>query len=69
MTENLIRKFVNNSCTPSELSEIIRWVNNEALTEEGRNCLLKDWKSFQAGNELTDDEKFSLIFDKIQSKN
>ncbi len=68
MTENLIRKFVNNSCTHSELSEIIRWVNNEAFTEEGRYCILKDWKSFQISNELTDDEKFSLIFDKIQSK-
>lgn len=66
MTEDLIRKFVDNRCTAAELNEVIHWLNTEAHDIEGRNLVLKDWESFQGTEDLAYDERFSLLFDKIQ---
>jgi len=54
MTKETIIKFLNNQCTSAELEEIVRWANTEAFSEEGTHA--------------EDDEKFSLLFDKIQQK-
>jgi transmembrane sensor len=68
MTKETIIKFLNNRCTVAELEEIIRWVNKEALSEEGIQVAFDDWKSFREEENAEDDEKFSVLFDKIQQK-
>jgi transmembrane sensor len=68
MTKETIIKFLNNRCTAAEVEEIIRWVDKEGLSEEGIQLALDDWKSFREEENAGDDEKFSLLFDKIQQK-
>ena len=68
MTKNKIIKFLNNRCTSGELEEIIRWTNTEAFSEEGTRWAFDDWRSYREEGNAEDDEKFSLLFDKIQQK-
>lgn len=68
MTKDTIIKFLNNRCTAAEVEEIIRWVNKEALSEEGIRLAFDDWKFFREEEIAGDDEKFSVLFDKIQQK-
>lgn len=68
MIKNLIIKFLNNSCTDAELNEVIRWVNEDALNENSKKWAIEDWESYQLDEDFGDDEKFSILFDKIQHK-
>jgi ferric-dicitrate binding protein FerR (iron transport regulator) len=68
MTKDTIIRFLNNRCTSAELDEIIRWANTEAFSEESTRLAFDDWKSFREERNGEDDEKFSLLFDKIQQK-
>jgi transmembrane sensor len=68
MTKETIIKFLNNQCTSAELEEIVRWANTEAFSEEGTRLAFDDWKSYREEGSVEDDEKFSLLFDKIQQK-
>lgn len=68
MTKDTLIKFLNNSCTDTELKEVIRWANEDALNENSKKWAIEDWESYQLDEDLGDDEKFSIIFDKIQHK-
>ena len=68
MKKDTIIKFLNNCCTDAELYEVIRWANSEALNEESRAWGLNDWNSYQAEDGSEDDEKFSILFYKIQQR-
>lgn len=68
MTKDTIIKFLNNNCTSAELNEVIRWSSEDALNEDNKKWALEDWNSYQIEEELGDDEKFSILFDKIQYK-
>jgi len=68
MKKELLIKFLNNSCSETELIEVIRWVNTDALGEDGRKLSFDDWNSYQEMSQSDDDEKFNAIFDKIQEK-
>jgi transmembrane sensor len=68
MTKDTIIKFINNRCTDAEVDEIIRWANTEAFREEGTRWAFDDWRSYQVEDNAEDDQKFSLLFDKIQQK-
>src|SRR5680860_577249 len=68
MTKDTIIKFLNNRCTAAELDEVVRWANTEALNKKSKNQAFDEWKSFQVEDNPGDDEKFSNLFDKIQSK-
>lgn len=68
MTKEKIIKFLNNRCTAAEMEEIIRWANEEALSEESTGLAFDDWKSYREEHNVEDDEKFSVLFDKIQQK-
>ncbi len=68
MTKDTIIKFLNNRCTAAELEEVIRWAKTEALNKKSKNWAFDEWKSFQVEDNPGDDEKFSLLFDKIQRK-
>jgi len=68
MTKELLLKFLNNNCTDAELEEVIRWANTKAFNEESRSGVFQDWKSYHPADNLGDDTKFTLLFDKIQQK-
>jgi len=68
MKKELLIKYLNNKCTETELSEVLRWVNTDALNEEGKSWILEDWNSMQETGNFEDDEKFAAIFEKIQEK-
>lgn len=68
MKKELLIKFLNNQCTESELSEALRWINADALNEEGKSWIFENWNSYQESGNLEEDEKFTAIFDKIQEK-
>lgn len=68
MTNEILKKFLNNSCTVAELDEIIQWANKEAYTAEGKSKMLLEWNKYSEEENLMDDEKFSILFDKIQQR-
>lgn len=68
MTKDTIIKFLNNSCTNAELNEVIRWASEDALNEDIKKWAFEDWDSYQLDEDFGDDEKFSILFDKIQHK-
>ncbi len=68
MTKEILIKFLNNSCTAAELDEVYRWVNSEASSKESRNDIFNEWNNYYPEENSEDDEKFSLLFDKIQKK-
>ena len=68
MKKELLIKYLNNRCTETELSEVLRWINADALNEDGRKWIFEDWNSYQQTDNLEEDENFTSIFDKIQEK-
>lgn len=68
MTKDTLIKFFNNNCTDAELDEVIRWANTESLNEESKNWEFDSWENLRVNDTMDDDEKFSLLFDKIQNK-
>jgi ferric-dicitrate binding protein FerR (iron transport regulator) len=68
MKMELLKKFLNNQCTETELNEVLRWINTDALNEDDKRLIFEDWNSYQDANDLEDDEKFTTIFDKIREK-
>lgn len=68
MKKELLIKFLNNQCTESELNEVLRWLNTDAVNEEGKDWIFVDWNSYQETSTLEDNEKFTSMFDKIQEK-
>lgn len=68
MKKELLIKYLNNKCTDTELSEVLGWINADALNSEGKKWIFEDWNSWQETDNLEEDEKFTAIFDKIQDK-
>ena len=68
MTKDTINKFLNNSCTNAELNEVIQWANEDALKEDNKKWAFDDWNSSQLDEDFVEDEKFNILFDKIQHK-
>jgi len=68
MKKELLIKYLNNSCTKTELDEVLRWVNTDAFNEEGKDWSFEDWELYQDSGDLENDERFTAIFDKIQEK-
>lgn len=68
MKKELLIKYLNNKCTDTELSEVLGWINADALNDEGKKWILEDWNSYDETSNLEDDEKFTAIFDKIQER-
>ncbi len=68
MTKEILIKFLNNRCNNTELNEVIRWVNTEALSNKGKALALDDWEKYEGETNMLNDDKFSELFDKIQRK-
>ncbi len=68
MKKELLIKYLNNKCSETELGEVLRWINADALNEESKKWFFEDWNSYQDTVNLDEIEKFTFIFDKIQEK-
>ena len=68
MKKELLIKYLNNKCTETELGDVLRWINADALNEDGTKWIFEDWNSWQETGTLEVNEKFTAIFDKIQEK-
>lgn len=68
MKKELLIKYLNNKCTDTELSEVISWINADALNLGGKKWIFEDWNFWQETDNLEEDEKFTAIFDKIQEQ-
>lgn len=68
MKKELLIKYLNNNCTETELNEVLRWVNTVSEDGELNKWSFEDWNSYQELSNLENDERFTLIFDKIQKK-
>lgn len=68
MTEEKLIKFLNNQCTDEEIDEIISWSQEDAFNEESMKWGLSAWNSYQVEDDLMDDKKFTLLFDRIQER-
>ena len=68
MKKELLIKYLNNRCSEAELREVLRWMNTDTLNEEIKTLILEDWKLYQETVSLEEDEKFSVLFDKIQER-
>ena len=68
MKKELFIKYLNNRCSEAELREVLRWMNTDTLNEEIKTWILEDWKSYKEPVSLDEDEKFSVLFDKIQER-
>lgn len=68
MTKEILIKFLNNRSTGAELDEVIQWANSEAFSKESKTWGFDDWKNYQEEDNWGNNEKFSLLFDKIQHK-
>ena len=64
----MLRKYLDNRCSESELGEVLRWLNTDAINEEIKTWILEDWNSWQEPVGLGEDEEFTVLFDKIQER-
>ena len=63
MKKELLIKYLNNKCTETELGDVLRWINADALNEDGTKWIFEDWNSWQETGTLEVNEKFTAIFD------
>ena len=68
MNKELLRKYLNNRCSETELGEVLSWMNTDALNEKSKTWMVEDWNSFHEPVSLDEDEKFTVLFDKIQER-
>jgi ferric-dicitrate binding protein FerR (iron transport regulator) len=68
MTQELLFRFLNDHCTNEELNEVIQWIKNEALLQDGRKLGLIDWNNFQASEDLLENEQIDSMLNKIHQK-
>jgi ferric-dicitrate binding protein FerR (iron transport regulator) len=68
MTKELLKKFLNDSCTDDELKEVVSWVGTDAFSDESKNWGIQNWESNRVDENLGDSDKFGSLLDKIHHK-
>ncbi len=68
MTIELLDKFLNNKCSDLELRQVLAWFDTDALKEESRKLVFKDWHNYKAEESPIDDVKFMELFDGIRER-
>jgi len=68
MNQELLNKFLNNSCSKEELKEVISWIESRAFSPEGEKLLSVDWETYSAPENLSIDKKFTDLYDKVRQK-
>jgi len=68
MTKELFNKYLNNSCTPQEVDEVIRWMKQQSFYSESKKYGKIDWQQFKEEESIVSDEKLENLLDKIHHK-
>lgn len=68
MKKELLIKYLNNKCTETELNEVLRWISDDASSEDGRKLAFDDWNAWKETSSMEENEKFTAIFDQIQER-
>lgn len=68
MIKEIIIKFLNDQCSDYEIDQVRKWVKADAFNEESKKWVFENWRSYQGDEDIMDEEKFSLLFDKIQHR-
>jgi transmembrane sensor len=67
MNKELLNKYCNNSCTETELLNVLEWFRESSLTSEGKSMLFKIWEDTNEG-EVSSEINFNQILDRIHHK-
>lgn len=67
MNKELLNKYCNNSCTDTELLNVLEWFRESSLTSEGKSMLFKIWEDTNEG-EVSSEINFNQILDRIHHK-
>ena len=46
MNKELFLRFINNECTPEEIDRVVKWLQNEAGTIDGKAIIRQIWNDF-----------------------
>jgi len=65
MNKEILIKYFNNSCSDKEFEEFAGWVNEHALSKEGRKWSFDEWKTFDTDLKDKDKEKYNALLNKI----
>ena len=65
MKKDLLKKYLNNSCSEKEFGEVADWVITEGEKKEGKSWSFDIWNSFVPEPEKKDEKKYSVLLDKI----
>lgn len=68
MTKELLKKYLNNCCTPQEVEEIIEWMKQQSFYRESKELGKVDWQQFKEEDGIVSDEKLETLLDKIHHK-
>lgn len=68
MSKELLNKYLNNSCTPHEVDEVIRWMKQQSFYSESKKYGKIDWQKFKEEDSIVSDEKLENLLDKIHHK-
>lgn len=68
MTKELLEKYLNNSCTPQEVDEVIQWMKQQSFYNESKKLGKIDWQKFSEEENIISDEKLESLLDKIHHK-
>jgi transmembrane sensor len=68
MNRKIFFKYLRNSCSDTEMNEVVCWADKEAFSEESVFQAFEDWFLYQPDDVDIDDKKLSLLFDKIQQQ-
>lgn len=65
MKEEILKKYLNNSCTDREFDVFAEWIKKEVAINEGKKWVLDDWKLFKHDLKNIDQAKYNALLNKI----
>ncbi|MCB0632457.1 MAG: DUF4974 domain-containing protein [Saprospiraceae bacterium] len=67
MTSSLLNKYLRNECTPVEVEEVLRWLQQEADTEAGKQILRESWETIPL-QESPPEVDFENLLDRLHHR-
>jgi hypothetical protein len=65
MEKSLFIKYIKNQCTPEELTQVIKWLENEASSVDGRAFLKNLWNEMDGQSEEAMIIDYERLLDKV----
>lgn len=65
MTKEIFIKYLNDKCSDQELEEVIQWLKNDSLNNQGKSWAMQDWAEFRVNDDIIDNVTLSSLLDKI----